>query len=45
MVILCEHGQRAMLARFVMGLYGYRNTSLLEGHMKDWKKAGRPLES
>jgi hydroxyacylglutathione hydrolase len=45
MVVLCGHGQRAMLARFVMGLYGYGNTSLLEGHMKAWKQAGRPLES
>jgi 3-mercaptopyruvate sulfurtransferase SseA len=34
-----------MLARFVLGLYGYGNTELLEGHMKDWKEAGRPLQS
>jgi rhodanese-related sulfurtransferase len=45
MVILCEHGQRAMLAKFLLGLYGYSNTALLEGHMKAWKQAGRPLES
>jgi rhodanese-related sulfurtransferase len=45
MVIACEHGQRAAVARFFMGLYGYRNTELLEGHMKDWKKAGLPLET
>jgi rhodanese-related sulfurtransferase len=44
MVILCEHGQRAMLARLVLGLYGYGNTTLLEGHMKDWKESGLPLE-
>jgi len=44
MVVLCEHGQRAMLARFVLGLYGYPNTALLEGHMKGWKEAGLPLE-
>jgi len=44
-VILCEHGQRAMLARFLLGLYGYGNTALLEGHMKDWKEAGLPLQS
>jgi rhodanese-related sulfurtransferase len=44
MVVLCEHGQRAMLAKFVMGLYGYGNTSLLDGHMKGWKEAGLPLE-
>ena len=45
MVILCEHGQRAMLAKFLLGLYGYGNTALLEGHMKGWKEAGLPLQS
>jgi hydroxyacylglutathione hydrolase len=44
MVVLCEHGQRAMLARFVLSLYGYRNTDLLDGHMKGWKEAGLPLQ-
>jgi rhodanese-related sulfurtransferase len=44
MVILCEHGQRATMAKFLLGLYGYSNTALLEGHMKDWKKSGLPLE-
>jgi rhodanese-related sulfurtransferase len=45
MVILCGHGQRAMLARFALGLYGYRDTALLDGHMKGWKEAGLPLQS
>jgi rhodanese-related sulfurtransferase len=45
LVVLCEHGQRAMLARFLLGLYGYSNTALLDGHMKAWKEAGLPLES
>jgi rhodanese-related sulfurtransferase len=45
LVIICEHGQRAMFAKFLLGLYGYGNTALLEGHMKDWKIAGLPLES
>jgi rhodanese-related sulfurtransferase len=44
MVVHCEHGPRAMIARFLLGLHGYRNTSLLEGRMKGWKEAGRPLE-
>jgi rhodanese-related sulfurtransferase len=44
MVVHCEHGQRAALARFFMRLYGYRNTAPLEGDLKDWKKAGLPLE-
>jgi 3-mercaptopyruvate sulfurtransferase SseA len=28
-----------------MGLYGYRNTTPLEGDLEDWKKAGLPLET
>jgi rhodanese-related sulfurtransferase len=44
LVVYCEHGQRAMIAKGLLGLRGYRNTSLLEGHLKDWKKAGLPLE-
>jgi hydroxyacylglutathione hydrolase len=45
MVVHCEHGQRAALARFILGLYGYRNTVPLEGDLKEWKKAGLPLET
>jgi rhodanese-related sulfurtransferase len=45
MVVHCEHGQRAALARFFLGLYGYRNTAPLEGDLEDWKKAGLPLET
>jgi len=44
MVVHCEHGQRAALARFFLGLYGYRNTAPLEGDLEEWKKAGLPLE-
>jgi hydroxyacylglutathione hydrolase len=44
LVITCEHGQRARMARFLLGLYGYRNRDLLEGFLQDWKKAGLPLE-
>jgi rhodanese-related sulfurtransferase len=45
MVVHCEHGQRAAMARFLLGLYGYRNTTALEGDLEDWKKAGLPLEA
>jgi len=43
-VVYCEHGQRAWLANKLLGFRGYRNTSLLEGSLMDWKKAGLPLE-
>jgi rhodanese-related sulfurtransferase len=45
MVVHCEHGQRAALARFFLGLYGYKNTAPLEGDLEDWKKAGLPLKT
>jgi rhodanese-related sulfurtransferase len=38
LVVTYEHGPRAMMA------YGYRNTTLLEGHMAGWRKASLPLE-
>jgi hydroxyacylglutathione hydrolase len=45
MVITCMHGQRAMTAKFLLGLYGYRNTDLLEGFLEEWKAAGLPMEA
>ena len=43
LVITCERGGRARMAQLLLGFYGYRNTSLLEGHMEEWTKAGLPL--
>jgi len=45
MVVHCEHGQRGAIARFLLGVYGYRNTTALEGDLEDWKKAGLPVET
>ena len=44
MVVTCEHGPRSWMARTLLSLRGYRNASILEGHMLGWKKAGLPLE-
>jgi rhodanese-related sulfurtransferase len=44
MVIGCMHGQRAMTAKWLLGLYGYRNMALLEGWLEGWIKAGLPWE-
>jgi rhodanese-related sulfurtransferase len=44
MVVTCEHGQRAWMARKLLALHGFRNTALLEGYLMEWKKAGLPLE-
>jgi hydroxyacylglutathione hydrolase len=43
-VLTCEHGPRACLARTLLGLLGYRNLQLLDGHMAGWRRAGLPLE-
>jgi hydroxyacylglutathione hydrolase len=43
-VLTCEHGPRAYLARTLLGLIGYRNLHLLDGHMAVWRRAGLPLE-
>lgn len=45
LVITCEHGQRAWMARKLLALYGYHNTEFLDGYLEGWKKAGLPLET
>jgi rhodanese-related sulfurtransferase len=45
MVIACMHGQRAVISKWLLGLYGYRNTALLEGYLEGWKAAGLPWET
>jgi rhodanese-related sulfurtransferase len=44
LVIYCGHGQRAWIAKQLLALRGYRNSSLLGGHAKAWKEAALPLE-
>jgi hydroxyacylglutathione hydrolase len=44
LVITCEHGPRALMAKCLLDTYGYGNTTLLEGHMLGWRNAGLPLE-
>jgi len=44
MVIACMHGQRAVVAKWLLTLHGYSNTALLEGYLEGWKKAGLPWE-
>jgi hydroxyacylglutathione hydrolase len=43
MVLLCELGPRAMIAKALLGAFGYRNVSLLSGHMTGWRRSGLPL--
>lgn len=44
MVILCELGPRAAMAQSLLAARGYRNTTLLEGHMAAWRRASLPME-
>lgn len=44
LVVTCESGPRAQIAQSLLGLYGYRNTTLLDGHMSEWRRSGLPLE-
>lgn len=44
LVITCEHGPRAQMAQGLLRLYGYKNSTLLDGHMSGWRRAGLKLE-
>jgi len=44
LVLTCEHGPRAVLAQKILGLLGYKNSELLDGHMHGYRKKGQPLE-
>ena len=44
LVITCEHGPRALMAKRLLGVYGYRNTTLLDGHMLGWRRSDLRLE-
>lgn len=43
-VLYCEHGPRAGIAGFTLKLSGYEQVYSLEGHMKDWRAKGYPVE-
>lgn len=43
-VLYCEHGPRAGIAKLAISLSGFENISYLAGHMTAWKKAGLPVE-
>jgi rhodanese-related sulfurtransferase len=44
LVVTCELGPRARIAKGLLKAFGYRNIVLLVGQMADWRKAGRPQE-
>jgi rhodanese-related sulfurtransferase len=42
LVVTCELGPRARIAKGLLNAFGYRNVVLLEGQMAGWRKAGHP---
>jgi len=45
LVVYCEHGPRAGLARAGLWMTGAGGVLFLEGHMTAWKEDGLPVES
>ena len=43
-VIYCEHGPRAVLARGLFLMIGVRPVAFLKGHMAAWRQARLPME-
>jgi rhodanese-related sulfurtransferase len=41
LVVVCEHGPRAQLARMFLKFQGYKKLELLDGHMALWRQSGR----
>lgn len=42
-VVYCEHGPRAGLARLGLTSSGFQGVRSLEGHMAAWRSDGRPI--
>jgi rhodanese-related sulfurtransferase len=40
LVVLCELGPRAVMGKGLLGFLGYRNVTLLTGHMAAWRRSG-----
>ncbi len=43
-LLYCEHGPRAGIAKFAYFMAGFENIRYVEGHMTAWRKAGLPME-
>ena len=43
-VVTCELGPRAQMAKGILAVRGYQNVELLDGHMSAWRRSNYPLE-
>ncbi len=44
-VVYCEHGPRAWIAKQALKQAGFAQVLYLTGHMAGWRKAGLPVET
>ena len=44
LILYCEHGPRAGIAKFAYLMAGFQNILYLQGHMTSWRQAGLPME-
>lgn len=44
-VVYCEHGPRAGVAKLSLRLAGYEDVRYLDGHMSGWKARGLPIQT
>lgn len=44
-LLYCEHGPRAGIAKFAYYMAGFKKIRYVEGHMTSWRKAGLPMET
>ncbi len=45
LVLYCEHGPRASIAKMALYFAGFENMLYLQGHMSSWKDAHLPIET
>ena len=45
LVVYCEHGPRAGIAKLQLWAAGFDDVRYLDGHMSTWKARGLPVES
>lgn len=43
-VVYCGHGPRAWMAKGLLKLGGFHRVSCMAGHMRRWRREGKPLE-
>lgn len=43
-ILYCEHGPRAGIAKLAYSMAGFKNIRYVQGHMTAWRSAGLPME-